>query len=152
MAEDIDTTSAEGAQIIRPRKWRNRRPPAKRAELRPQEVEQRQKQRQSARRKSALHVQLTEAEKATLKQRASGYGMKLSEFVRTVALSELKEPPPPRTYPDAIRALAFQLSKIGTNLNQLAHVANETHRILFEKKLLDLADQIATSLERVIAL
>jgi hypothetical protein len=61
--------------------------------------------------------------------------MSLSDFARTVLLSELKEPPTPRTDPAAVRALVFELSKVGTNLNQLARRANEAAKIGGDKEL-----------------
>ncbi len=72
-----------------------------------------------------------------------------SDYIRIVLLSDLKAPLPSKTDPEAVNALAFQLSKIGTNLNQLAKVANETHRLQFAARLRAIADQIEASLVRV---
>lgn len=149
---ESSASNAPSAPATRPRKWRNRRPVAKRAELAAQEIAHRQEQAQRGKRKAFVGAFVTEAEKRTVTERAKRYGMKESAFIREVLLSDLKDPPPPRTDPEAVRALAFQLSKIGTNLNQLAHIANETHRLRFEADLRALSAQIAASLERVIAL
>ena len=68
---------------------------------------------------------MTKDEKAELVKRAKASGNRLSDFVRIVLLSDLKEPAPPAHDPAVIRELAWQISQIGNNLNQLAHVANK---------------------------
>ncbi len=136
----------------RSRKWGNRRPTGKRLDLTPEEAERREKERQAKLKRKFVGAFVTEAEKATIAKRAKSYGMKESGFIRTVLLSDLKEPPPPRTDPEAVRALAFQLSKIGTNLNQLAKISNETGRLQAEQQLRGLTNFIERALERVIAL
>lgn len=78
--------------------------------------------------------------------------MLLSEFARIVLLSDLKAPAPPARDPEAIGALTFQISKLGTNLNQLAKIANETRVLPREMELRVLAAQIEAALERVIEL
>jgi Bacterial mobilisation protein (MobC) len=57
-----------------------------------------------------------------------------------------------RFLPEAINALAFQLAKIGTNLNQLAHIANETRALRHEAELRMVADRIVAALDKVMAL
>ena len=123
------------ADATRPRKWGNRRPLAKRLDLAPEEAEKREDKRRGKYARRFLSVRMTDAEKETIKRRATAYSMSLSDFARTVLLSELKEPPPSRTDPAAIRALMFELSKVGTNLNQLAKRANEAAKIGGEKEL-----------------
>jgi hypothetical protein len=152
---------AEGS-ARRPRKWRNRQPSAKRLDLAPEDAEAADQERREGQARAFVSVRMTEAEKAKIAKRASGYGMGLSEFVRTVVLSDVKEPPPPKTDAEAVRKLAFELSKLGTNLNQLAHRANEAAKISAETKvramyrmegdLSALAAQIAGALEKVIGL
>jgi hypothetical protein len=119
----------------KPRKWGNRRPLGKRLDLSPEEVAAREEKRYGKRARQFLSVRMTDAEKETIKRRATAYGMSLSDFARIVLLSDLKEPPPSRTDPTAIRALAWELSKVGTNLNQLAKRANEAAKIGSEKEL-----------------
>lgn len=146
----------------RPRKWSNRRPTAKRLDLSPEEAEQREARKRIGQRRAFVGAFVTDAEKETIGSRSEAYGMKQSDFIRTVLLSELKEPPPPRTDPAAVRALAFELSKVGTNLNQLARVANEAAKLggdkdaqaLFamETELRRLGAQLAGTMSRVIEL
>lgn len=146
------TSEAAGRSAPGSRQWRNRRPVAKRPELTYAEIQEREAEREASRRTSALHVQLTKAEKAEITARAKRYGNRVSDFARTVLLSDLKAPAPAARDPEAIRALAFQLSKIGTNLNQLAKIANETRALPNETALRVVSAQIAAAIERVIEL
>jgi len=140
------------ATATKPRAWRNRRPAAKRLDLTPDEAERREVERRAKLRTKALHVQLTEAEKAEITARAKKTGNRPSDFARIVLLSDLKAPAPPARDPEAIRALAFQLSKIGTNQNQLAHIANESRALPQEAELRRVGDLIVAALEKVMAL
>ena len=153
---------ADPSRTDRPRKWRNRKPSAKRLDLAPEEVEGKDAERRKKQARAFVGVRMNEAEKAKLLKRAGGYGMSLSDFVRTVILSDVKEPPPPRTDPKAVRKLAFELSKLGTNLNQLAKRANEAAKIGTDKEfaalyamettLKSLAAEIAGTIAHVIEL
>jgi hypothetical protein len=134
------------------REWRNRRPVAERLTSTSEAVQQSEDDRRAMQRTKALHVQLTEAEKAEIVGRAKKSGNRVSEFARIVLLSDLKNPAPSARDPEAIRALAFQLSRIGTNLNQLAKIANETRVLPTETELRVVAAQIVAALERVIEL
>ena len=159
---DATATTSAATRTGRPRKWGNRRPVAKRLDLPVEEALRLEIEREEKRFNRFVSVRLTRAEKETLKERADAYGMSLSDFARTVMLSGLKEPPPPRTDPAALRLLAFELSKVGTNLNQLAKRANEAHQISADKErrtllemesaLTALTAQIAATLEKVMAL
>ena len=131
----IDADSRAKTPTGKPRRWSNRRPLAKRLDLTPEEAAAREEKRYGKRARQFLSVRMTDAEKETIKRRAAGCGMKVSDFARTVLLSDLKEPPPARTDPAAVRALAWELSKVGTNLNQLAKRANEAAKIGGEKEL-----------------
>ena len=161
MSVEADTSRAP-KRTDRRRKWRNRRPASKRLDLTPEEAERREKERLEKQAREFVSVRVNKAEKATIAKRAAAYGMSLSEFTRTVLLSGLKEPPPPRTDPEAVRLLAFELSKVGTNLNQIAKRANEAAKMggdkeaqaLFamETEARGLVAQIAGTLAHVIEL
>jgi hypothetical protein len=145
-----------------PRKWGNRRPVGKRLDLTPEEAAARDKKRQAKLKQKFVGAFVTEAEKKTIADRAKGYGLKESAFIRTVLLSDLKEPLPPKIDPEAVRALAFELSKVGTNFNQGIAKINAAAKVSTEKsakELLAMAaqfqamkDQIAIALARVIEL
>lgn len=160
MSADADTSRAP--KRADRRKWRNRRPAGKRLDLSPEEAERREQERRERQAREFVSVRVSKAEKETIAKRATAYGMTLSEFARTVLLSGLKEPPPPRTDPAAVRALAFELSKLGTNLNQLARRANEAAKIGSDKEqaalhsmetgLRTLSAEIAGTLAHVIEL
>ena len=64
-----------------------------------------------------------------LEFRAASVGMTLSEFARIVLLSDLKAPAPSARDPQAIRALAVEITRVGNNVNQLAKIANETRAV-----------------------
>jgi hypothetical protein len=120
----------------RAQKWRNRRPTGKRLDLTPEEAEAAEERKRQGQRKAFIGAFVTDAEKETIAKRAERYGMKHSDFIRTVLLSDLKEPPPPKVDPAAVRELAFQLSKVGTNFNQFTARANEAAKIALDKQLL----------------
>jgi Bacterial mobilisation protein (MobC) len=134
------------------REWRNRRPAAKQLRRTAEEIAQQEEERRAAQRTSALHVQLTKAEKAEIAARAKKSGNRVSDFARLVLLSDLKAPAPAERDPEAIRALAFQLSKIGTNLNQLAKIANETRTLPRETEFRVISAQLVAAFEKVIEL
>ena len=112
----------------------------------------------------AVHVgfYVTTSERADLDARAARTGETLSQLCRRVLLAEPGHMPPPRTDPAAVRALVFELSKVGTNLNQLARRSNEAAKIGGEKELAalmametelrSLNAQIAETMARVIEL
>jgi uncharacterized protein YfaS (alpha-2-macroglobulin family) len=77
------------------------------------------------RRTSLVGFKATPEEKAEIVKRAAAYRYRLSDYARMVLLSDAKKPAPPAIDPDAIHALAYQLSKIGANLNQMMAIINE---------------------------
>jgi hypothetical protein len=85
-------------------------------------------------------------------KRAKDSGNSLSDFVRIVLLSDLKEPAPPAHDPAVIRELAWQISQVGKNLNQLAFVANRERILPRVAEFLALSGEIAAAIERVLAL
>jgi hypothetical protein len=94
----------------------------------------------------------TPSQKREIQRRARAAGLDPAEFDRIVMLSDLKSPAPTQRDPGAIRALAFQLSKIGTNLNQLAKIANETRDLPRERYFRDTATGIAEAIAKVLEL
>ena len=102
------------------------------------------------RRTAGLRLQLTPTERAELEKRAAATGRTLSDFGRIVLLSDLKAPAPPANDPEVRRLLTFQLSKIGTNLNQLTKIANEKRALPLEREIRGVLDRIAVAVEKVI--
>jgi hypothetical protein len=100
-------------------------------------------------RTAALKVQLTPTERAELDRRAAASGLTLSEFARIVLLSDLKAPAPPARDPEAIAAVTFQLQKIGTNVNQMAKIANERRVLPLEREFREVSERIVTALDRL---
>lgn len=112
----------------------------------------RKKEDASERRTAALRLQLTPSERADLDARAAITGRSLSDFARIILLSDLKKPAPSARDPKAIRALTVELSRVGNNLNQLAHIANERRALPREKDLQDVSARIIAAIEKVMAL
>ena len=118
---------------------------------RPPGMARRSKEDAGERRTSFLGVHLTPTERAILEQRAQTTGLSLSEFARIVLLSDLKAPAPSARDPQAIRALAVEITRVGNNVNQLAKIANETRALPHERQLREVATLIKATLEKVTA-
>lgn len=103
------------------------------------------------RRTAFFGFQVTPEEKAELVRRAKAFGRRPSDYGRLVLLSDLKAPAPPANDPEAIAGLSFQLSKIGTNLNQLARLANERRALPREAELSAVLSEIKAALSKVLA-
>ena len=147
MAQD----RAASGDTIRParRRWQRRRPIASRLDLTAEERATMEEEEKRERRTAALHVQLTPDEKAEIERRAKASGNRKSDYARIVLLSDLKAPAPPAQDPAAIAELGYQLSKIGTNINQLTKVANEVKDLPLVAELKAIGDRIFAALDRV---
>ena len=107
------------------------------------------------RRTSALHVQLTPAERAEFEAAAASAGVaSLSAFARFLFFrrpGEVRPAAATRRNPDATR-LARELNAIGNNLNQLTHLAHRTGALAAEDELRATICLLKAALARVIAL
>ena len=112
----------------------------------------RRKEDAAERNTAFLGVHMTPSEKAELLQRAESIGCSVSEFARIVLLSDLKKPAPSERDPRAIRELASAITKVGTNINQLAHVANAMNEVPSERVLREVSVQIMAAIAKVIEL
>jgi hypothetical protein len=106
------------------------------------------------RRTASLRLQLTPSERAELEQGAAAAGTHLSQYVRELCLRRAATAPVvagTKRNREA-RGLAYQLTVIGNNLNQLARVANTVKAApqLFELRLT--TGLLKTALGRVLAL
>lgn len=72
------------------------------------------------RRNKQIHIYLTEEELTTLDEKVSRTNMSREGYIRTLINNSVPVEMPPIGYAD----LARELNRIGTNLNQLAAVAN----------------------------
>lgn len=77
-----------------------------------------------SRTKSAT-VWLNEQEYAHLKNQAKAFGRGVDPFLRALIMGVKLKAHPPEQWVDVVR----QLSGIGTNINQIAHVANRTGQV-----------------------
>jgi len=66
-----------------------------------------------------------------------------------VLLSDLKAPAPSARDPQALRALAVEITRVGNNVNQMAKIANETRALPHERQLREVAALIRSTLEKV---
>jgi hypothetical protein len=79
------------------------------------------------RRTAFMGTNVTPRERDEAQRRAAIMGRRLSDFLRLAALSDrFPEAIQPRLPPEVGRMLAFELARIGTNLNQLSYHANAT--------------------------
>ena len=107
------------------------------------------------RRTAFLGVHLTPTERHALEARAASYGLSLSDFTREVLLSPNFAPPAPRPSAldfQAIRALAAQFGRLGNNINQLAHWANEHGVLPAQRTLEEMAQILRLCAEKVLIL
>lgn len=82
---------------------------------------------QGERRTAFIGANVTPSEREEAQRRASVMGRRLSDYLRDAALSDrFPNGMQPKLPPEVLRVLAFELSRIGTNLNQLSHHANAT--------------------------
>ena len=103
-------------------------------------------------RTSSLGIKLTPTERAGLEAAAGEQGLRLSDYVRRLCLrGEVPEAPTARRNPDA-KALLFELSAIGNNLNQLARRANIHDAMPEREDLKSVIDALKGAMARVLAL
>lgn len=76
-------------------------------------------------RNHCVSVWLDETEFAKLKELSKLAGMRYDPFLRALVLNQKIKAHPPEQWVDVVR----QLSGIGTNINQIAHVANRTGQV-----------------------
>ena len=148
MAQDV---ADQGGTIIKEkrRRW-HRRPASRRFDLTPEQQAELAEKEKASRRTALLGVKLTPEEKEAVTRRADAYKYSLSDFARMVLLSPEKTPAPPTIDPEAVNALAFQLSRLGGHLNQMAKVANQIHALPRVAEFNALAAEIKAALGRVL--
>lgn len=88
---------------------------------------------ESRKRTSLVGVRLTEEEFNTIQNKADALSLTPASYLRNVGLN--KKISMPKIERDVAIQLAKQLQAVGTNLNQLARVANATGNIEAEKQL-----------------
>jgi hypothetical protein len=107
------------------------------------------------RRTAALHVQLTPAERAHIEGAAFEAGSSsISQFAREYLLRRMADAPRVATVrrnPEA-RRLAFELSAIGNNLNQLARLANATGIMVSHYELRAVIEVLKAAMAHVLSL
>jgi hypothetical protein len=106
----------------------------------------------AALRTAFLGFQVTHAERAEIARRAAETQRSLSDFCRRVLLSDRKAPAPLARDRREITALSVEISRVGNNLNQLAHIANERRDLPSAKALAAVTERIIASLEKVMRL
>ena len=133
------------------RRWQ-RRPSSRRLDLTPEQWVALEAERRRMLRTSGLRIQLTSGERAEIDKRAKAHNVRVSDYAREVLLSPEKAPLPPPRDKEGIRKLAFELSKIGTNLNQLAKYANERHALPRQIDFDGMSARIVAALDKVYGL
>lgn len=98
-----------------------------------------------------LHIRVTPHEQATLKEKARAHGMTLSEYVR-LALIHSENGTINVIDTDPLRRAVYELSKQGTNLNQLMKFYNTYGGNAYDAKWTGLVlSREARAYEKVIA-
>ena len=99
-----------------------------------------------------LYTYVTEEEKAQIQEAADIAGLRISVFMRQVALAQQIRPAKSRQSQQLIQTLSklgADLNRVGNNLNQLAHAANmagyDPERILFE----DIVGELQAALNQI---
>lgn len=72
-----------------------------------------------------LTLRLSEKQYRHLKKNAKAAGMKMEPYMRDLIMGYEVKPHPPEAYKEFLR----ELSAIGNNINQIAHVANAQQNI-----------------------
>jgi hypothetical protein len=106
------------------------------------------------RRTAHLGVQLTPSERQGLAEAAEGAGARLSDYVRSLCLQRSAAAglvAGTRRNPEA-KALMFELTAIGNNLNQLARHANTSGRMPEAAALHEVLELVKAAMGRVLAL
>lgn len=104
------------------------------------------------------HVRLTEEEANRLDELADQSGMSISGYIRMAILGMKKEKIPFEMM-EQIRELNYQCRKIGTNINQIAHICNAREEVTIfnyenltrlQNQLLKKTDEVYQFYERYI--
>jgi hypothetical protein len=109
----------------------------------------RRKQDAGERRTAALRLQLTPTERAEIDRRAAAFGRRVSDFGRTVLLSDLKAPAPPARDRASVQGVRAQIRHAGNNLNQLTHIANQRGDLPSQKLLAAAIEEVVAALRKV---
>lgn len=80
-------------------------------------------------RDKAVLVRLTESEKRLLQQKAEACGIKTEPFIRKLINGDILKARPPEEYVGLVRAI----NAIGSNINQIAYIANVTKNISLQE-------------------
>jgi len=91
------------------------------------------------------NLRLTAGERTVLRNRAHAAGLTVSAFIRRAALGKRVRARPGHLRRDAI----YQLSKIGNNVNQLAHAANMAGQVTAEELLAETLEELRAALARL---
>jgi len=94
--------------------------------------------------------QLTPSERADLEAWATAAGLSISEYLRRLIYG--RHLPPPTVSRSDLRAVAVEITRVGTNLNQLAYQANVAGQIRSEEMLHAVLDQVVAAMARVVEL
>jgi Bacterial mobilisation protein (MobC) len=103
-------------------------------------------------RTTAIGVKLTPAERKQLEAAATARGDGLSEYIRHRCFGRSAPAAGGASRNPEARALAYELSKIGNNLNQLARIANTNKALPHLYQLKMVTDLVKAALQRVIKL
>jgi len=100
--------------------------------------------RSESKRSTPLAVRLTDAQKATIKERAEEAGCNVNEYIRNLVLgSSYRSPLPPNVYRQLLEC-KLELTRQGHNLNQIAKQLNAG--TIVDEEALQLLNDLAPSM------
>lgn len=100
---------------------------------------------EAVKRTEALLVRLAPEERRAIRERAHLCGKGASTYMREVALGSVPRARPQRLEQKAV----YHLSRIGNNLNQLAHAANATGRLAESRRIMRALEELTEAIRRL---
>ena len=99
-----------------------------------------------------LSLRLTEEEKEKIREKSEQAGMSISDYTRAILLSSKNVKRKQKINCEAVKMLAYEINRIGVNINQIAKKINSTRDIDIQvlETLKNIEYELAILLEKAI--